>query len=79
MYWNSAILQSYEKERSISVFSVTVNNSIFINKTSYLLLTQTMEHKIPRIMALEINVVDWDRHTNVAELNRFNGILWIWK
>jgi hypothetical protein len=51
-----------------------VNNSININKMnnhlSYLLAEQK---KTPRYMRLKTQVLAWDRHTNMAGLNRLKG------
>jgi len=48
-----------------------VNNFTNINKTKYHISSQLIEYKnSPRHMTLNILVLAWDRHTNVAELNR---------
>ena len=46
-----------------------INNSTNLNKTNNHLLHQTTE-KNTQYMGLVIQVLDWDRHNNVAELNQ---------
>ena len=51
-----------------------VNNSTNINKKNNHLSPQIIEHKKgPRHMALDIQVLGWDGHINVAALNRWIG------
>ena len=48
-----------------------VNNSTTINKANNNLSLQTTEHmKRPLHMALEIQVLVWNRHNNMEGLNR---------
>jgi len=52
-----------------------VNNSTNINKTNDHLSTELIEHKNEgqQHMMLEIQVLAWDRHKDVAGLNRLMG------
>ena len=51
-----------------------VNNSTNINKMYNHLLPQIIEHKKrPRHMTLDIQVLAWNRHKTVAELNLLMG------
>ena len=52
-----------------------VNNSTNINKTNNLLWPSPNEKKAkrPRHMVLEKQILDWNRHTNMAGLNRIMG------
>jgi hypothetical protein len=51
-----------------------VNNSITsINKSNNRLLPQIIEHKKDHKITLEINVLAWERHKNMVELNRLIG------
>jgi hypothetical protein len=54
---------------------VTVINSTNINKNeqSPTIPNKPTEHKKARNMMLEIQVLVWDRHKNVAGLNRLLG------
>ena len=51
-----------------------VNNSTNINKTNNPISPQTIEHKkYHDIMAVEIQVLPWDRHNNLVALNWLMG------
>ena len=48
-----------------------INITTNINNTNNHLLSQLIEHiKVHKIMALEIHVRAWNRHKNIAGLNR---------
>jgi hypothetical protein len=48
-----------------------VNNSTNINKSINYLSPQIIKHKQrPRLKALEAHVLAWDKHKNMAWLNR---------
>jgi hypothetical protein len=49
-----------------------VNNSTNVTKTNNILL-QTIEQKTPRHVSLEIKVVVWDSHKNMAGLKWLMG------
>ena len=52
-----------------------VNNSTIINKTSNHLSPQSIEHKKdPQHMAIEIQVLAWDRHKKSVRVKSVNGI-----
>ena len=72
--WNSENFHSffskplyYEKKHASAVM---VNNSNNINNMKTHLLSHPIEHKKPRHIALKIQVLPLNRHTNVAVLNR---------
>ena len=53
------------------VYTVMVNNSININKTNN--HPSPQQYIWPRYITLEIQILAWDRHNNVSELNRWIG------
>jgi len=53
---------------------VIVNiSTINQHKKTWRLSPQTFEHKKDHDMVLEIQVLDWVKHTNVAGLNQLKG------